>query len=266
MILKGFIKRIETVQDRTAPVATVKRQQRGKPFSACAGLLMALQAGFGHAASAGAQIEQALHGHLQPALEREARQMGWQQPRLSLDLNLPASASQLPACARAPQAQSLSARQDLLARQRFRVTCAQPQWSQDVTAQAKVSVLLLVARHTLDRDQALGAEDVKLERQELARHDRGFFGKVEQVVGQTAKRRIRPGQMLTADLLAAPLWVRRGQSVTIVARQDGIEASTVGEALAHGREGEVVRVRNRGSEKVIDAMVIGDGVVTSTWR
>ncbi len=100
----------------------------------------------------------------------------------------------------------------------------------------------------------------------MARHDRGYFGRIEQVVGKTAKRRIRAGQTLTADLLDAPLWVRRGQSVTIVARQDGIEASTLGEALANGREGDVVRVRNRSSEKVIDAQVIGDGVVTSTWR
>lgn len=266
MILKGFCKEIDSADNASDAAATVKRQQGGKVFSACVGLLLALQAGIGQAAPAGKQIEQALHRHLQPLLEREARQMGWREPRLSLDLTLPAAASELPACARAVQVQNLSGRQELLARQRFRLTCAQPHWSQDVTAQAKVSVLLLVARQTLNRDQALSAEDVKVERQELARHDRGFFGRVEQVVGQSAKRRIRPGQMLTNDLLAAPLWVRRGEPVTIVARHDGIEASTLGVALANGREGDIVRVRNRSSEKIIDVQVIGDGVVTSTWR
>lgn len=247
-------------------VATVKRQQRGKGFSACVALLVGLQASVGQAATANVQIEQALHRHLQPLVDREARQMGWREPRLSLDLNLPTAAKELPVCSRTPQVQSLSGRQELLSRQRFRLTCTQPQWSQDVTAQAKVSVLLLVARHTLDRDQALGAEDVKLARQELARHDRGFFGRVEQVVGQTAKRRIRPGQTLTNELLDAPLWVRRGQSVTIIARHDGIEASTLGVALANGSEGEIVRVRNSSSEKIVDVQVVGDGVVTSTWR
>lgn len=227
---------------------------------------MALQAGTAQAATASSQIDQALRQHLQPLMEREARQLGWQQPRLSLDMSLPAPVERLPACSRELQVQNLSGRQELLARQRFRLSCPQPQWSQDVTAQANVSVLLLVARHILDRDQALSAEDVKIERQQVARHDRGFFSKVEQVTGKTARRRIRAGQMLTADLLDAPLWVRRGQSVTIVARHDGIEASTLGEALANGREGEIVRVRNRSSEKIIDTQVIGDGVVTSTWR
>ena len=266
MILKGFYKEIDSADNASDAAATVKRQQGGKVFSACVGLLLALQAGAGQAAPAGTQIEQALHRHLQPLLEREARQMGWREPRLSLDLTLPAAASELPTCARAVRVQNLSGRQELLARQRFRLTCTQPHWSQDVAAQAKVSVLLLVARHTLDRDQALGAEDVKLARQELARHDRGFFGRVEQVVGQTAKRRIRPGQTLTNELLDAPLWVRRGQSVTIIARHDGIEASTLGVALANGSEGEIVRVRNSSSEKIVDVQVVGDGVVTSTWR
>lgn len=241
-------------------------RQRGKVVSAFAGLLLAAQATSGQAATASSQIEQALRQHLQPALEREARQLDWQQPRLGLDLALPPAVAELPACSRAVRVQNLSGRQDLLARQRFRFSCAQPQWTQDATVQARVSVLRVVARHILNRDQAVSADDVKLERQELARHDRGYFGRIEQVVGKTAKRRIRAGQTLTADLLDAPLWVRRGQSVTIVARQDGIEASTLGEALANGREGDVVRVRNRSSEKVIDAQVIGDGVVTSTWR
>src|SRR5690606_231039 len=123
-----------TTQDEAAGVATVKRRPGGKRFSACVALLMALPASSAQAATASTQIDQALRQHLQPALEREARQLGWQQPRLSLDLSLPASVEQLPACSRTPHAQNLSGRQELLARQRFRLSCTQPQWSQDVTA------------------------------------------------------------------------------------------------------------------------------------
>lgn len=264
--MKAFFEVNETTRVESARMGAAKRLRGGNVLSASLGLLLACQIGAASAATVSEQIHHALRQHLQPSLERDARQLGWQQPRLTLDLNLPASAAQLPACSQALQVHTLSGRQELLARQRFRVSCPQPQWSQDVTAQAKVSVLLLVASRLVDRDQALEAADMKLERQELARHDRSFFGKAEQVIGQTAKRRIRAGQRLTAELLAAPLWVRRGQSVSIIARHDGIEASTAGEALAHGREGEIMRVRNRSSEKVIEAQVIGEGVVTSTWR
>jgi len=53
--------------------------------------------------------------------------------------------------------------------------------------------------------------------------------------------------------------------VKIVASHDGIEASTNGEALADGQPGEVIRVRNVRSGKVIDAKVVEEGVVTSTF-
>lgn len=54
--------------------------------------------------------------------------------------------------------------------------------------------------------------------------------------------------------------------MTIIASQDGISASATGEALANGRAGEVIRVRNLGSQKVIEAQVVEEGVVTSTFR
>ncbi|MNJ67616.1 flagellar basal body P-ring biosynthesis protein FlgA [compost metagenome] len=127
-------------------------------------------------------------------------------------------------------------------------------------------MLLLVARHTLERDQTLGADDVHTRRQSASKHRQGFYGRVADIEGLSAKRRIRTGQVLTPQLLGAPLLVRRGQRVTIVATHDGIEASTLGEALSNGSAGDVIRVRNQSSEKVIETQVTGEGVVNSTFR
>jgi flagella basal body P-ring formation protein FlgA len=86
------------------------------------------------------------------------------------------------------------------------------------------------------------------------------------VVGLSAKRRIREGQQLTPALLTGAVLVKRGQQVVIQANQDGIQAKAVGEALANGQLGDVIRVRNLGSEKVIEAKVIEAGVVSSTFK
>jgi len=53
--------------------------------------------------------------------------------------------------------------------------------------------------------------------------------------------------------------------VKVVASNEGIEASTSGEALGDGQPGDVIRVRNTRSGKVIDAKVIEPGVVSSTF-
>jgi flagella basal body P-ring formation protein FlgA len=59
--------------------------------------------------------------------------------------------------------------------------------------------------------------------------------------------------------------VRRGEPVKMIANNDGIEASASGEALADGQPGDVIRVRNTRSGKVIEAKVLEPGVVTSTF-
>ena len=61
--------------------------------------------------------------------------------------------------------------------------------------------------------------------------------------------------------LSSPTLVKRGDAVTMVARRDGIEVSTAGEALDAGAQGQIVRVRNAGSGQVVRMRVAGPGTV-----
>src|SRR5690606_24332449 len=124
------------------------------------------------------QIDQALRNHLQPLLHHEIRQHGWQQPRLHLDNTLPSSTQKLPVCTQDLQVNNLSPRPAFLSRQRYRIECAAPAWSVNVTSQADISVRLLVARHTLERDQSLSADDVLARRQSVSKNRQGFYGRV----------------------------------------------------------------------------------------
>jgi flagella basal body P-ring formation protein FlgA len=65
-----------------------------------------------------------------------------------------------------------------------------------------------------------------------------------EVVGMSAKRGLRSGEVLRATLLSSPVMVKRGEPVRIVARHEQIEVSMAGEALDSGARGSVVRVRN----------------------
>jgi flagella basal body P-ring formation protein FlgA len=61
--------------------------------------------------------------------------------------------------------------------------------------------------------------------------------------------------------LIAPVLVRRGEAVRILASRDQVEVSVAGVALANGANGAIVRVRNASSGNVIGARVIADGTV-----
>lgn len=72
---------------------------------------------------------------------------------------------------------------------------------------------------------------------------------------------LRPGDILRSGQLSSPVLVKRGDAVMMVARRDGIEVSTAGEALDAGAQGAIVRVRNAGSGQVMRMRVAGPGMV-----
>ncbi|WAE52820.1 flagellar basal body P-ring formation chaperone FlgA [Stutzerimonas frequens] len=212
------------------------------------------------------QIIEAVDRHLNERLQREAKRQGWQGARLTHDTSLPASAARLPRCDQPLQVRPAGSSPSLLERQRLAVRCpGENGWTLELTSQAGVWLPTVHAQGIIERGQTIAGSDLRLEPIDIARAQRGYFHRLEEVQGMAAKRRIRAGQTLTPSLLAQPLAVKRGQPVKIIASNDGIEASTSGEALADGQPGEVIRVRNVRSGKVIDAQVVKEGVVSSTF-
>ena len=212
------------------------------------------------------QVQQAVENHLRLMLEQQAVRQGWQGMQLRYEINVPASAANLPHCSDALQVQATGEAPSAMERQTLQIRCVDtPGWSTNATGQAHVFLPAVHAEGIIDRGQTLTAGDLKLQRINIAKARRGYYNQIEEVVGLAAKRRIRAGQTITPALLEQAMAVKRGQPVKIVASNESIEASTSGEALADGQPGDVIRVRNVGSGKVIDAKVVEAGVVTSTF-
>jgi len=66
---------------------------------------------------------------------------------------------------------------------------------------------------------------------------------------------------LTAAHLAPPRLVRRGDSVALLARSNGVEVRMPGRALGDAGAGERVSVRNPSSRRTIQGLVLADGEV-----
>ncbi|MDD0842011.1 flagellar basal body P-ring formation chaperone FlgA [Pseudomonas sp. Gutcm_11s] len=246
-----------------ASLFRVSRRARGSAVSALllGGVLLSAEA----AETAQQQLEDAVAAPMRDLLESHARTQGWQGMEYHLQQQLLGNAPAAP-CPQAPSVERVAGDPDPLQRQRFQLRCAQAGWQATLLSQAQVYLPMVVALRVVERDQTIAAADLRLERTDLGKARRGFFNSIEQVVGQSAKRRLRAGQLINPSLLDVALLVRRGDKVKIVASQDGIQASANGEALADGKQGEVIRVRNLSSEKVIDAQVLESGVVSSILR
>jgi flagella basal body P-ring formation protein FlgA len=81
------------------------------------------------------------------------------------------------------------------------------------------------------------------------------------IVGQSARRALRPGDVLREGDLRAPVLVARNGLVTIQLRMGAMSLTAQGRALEEGARGETVRVVNVQSRRTIEATVVGPDTV-----
>lgn len=82
------------------------------------------------------------------------------------------------------------------------------------------------------------------------------------LVGKTAKRGMAPNQPIRARDVRAQVAVQKGQLVTILLQSPTMTLTAQGRAMADGAAGEVIRVTNTNSSRVVEAEVAGPNLVT----
>lgn len=190
-------------------------------------------------------------------LERQAAGAGWLEPQFALAV-LP-GARPLAPCARAVTVEPLDTR--LPGRMRLTAVCPGADgWRYEFVVRAQISAMVAVAAAPLAAGQVLTAADMALERRDITAIA-DSSADLAALAGLSSRRTLRPGDVLRKSQLAAPLLVKRGESVRIVARREQIEVSMAGEALDAGALEAQVRVRNVASGTVIRARVTGPGSV-----
>jgi len=80
-------------------------------------------------------------------------------------------------------------------------------------------------------------------------------------LGNRTTRMIYPNTVLQSSMIALPPLVKRGDIVKIVANSGPMTISVTGMVKQQGRKGEMVRVVNTDSKRIVTARVIGPGSV-----
>lgn len=137
-------------------------------------------------------------------------------------------------------------------------------WSLYVTARVDVYGPVLIVKEPLARGDAVGASALDLVERNLSSLPYGYYTDPALVTGKLAKRTLAANSVLTPQMLETPKWVKRGERVTLVAETGSLKVRMVGEALSDGSEGDLVRVRADGSKRVVDGIVIREGVIKVT--
>lgn len=140
--------------------------------------------------------------------------------------------------------------------------CPQPQgWALHVPAQVMIYRQIPVAVRTITRGEYLNESHFTNSLVNVSSIRQGYALSTEQIIGKEAKRNIGQGEAFKTSSLDAPTTIKRGETVTLQAQTGGIKVISAGIALADGRLGQKIRVRNSSSERVVTGVVLNQGVV-----
>nr|WP_233593170.1 flagellar basal body P-ring formation chaperone FlgA [Citrobacter cronae] len=193
-----------------------------------------------------------------------ARKQQWQDYRYTFNIYIPSAVSTSALCASAPQVTSSTSPEMVLSRMNFVVSCPGSNgWQFNVAVRPDVSIPVVMPKSLIARDTVITADDLQLKKFNISNQREGLMTNIDEAIGLTSKRALQPGKPITRSELVLPVLVKRDQPVMIVSHMAGITASMPGVALKNGRKGDVIKIRNSSSQRIISGMVDDTGVVTT---
>jgi flagella basal body P-ring formation protein FlgA len=130
-----------------------------------------------------------------------------------------------------------------------------------VNATIAVMADVVAVARPLGKHQHVTLDDLTIQRRDRSDLPADTVSRMEDALGFRTTRMIYPDTVLRSSMLALPPVVRRGDLVKIVADAGTMTITATGVVKQQGRKGEMVRVMNTNSKRIILARVTGPGAV-----
>ncbi|UAA39470.1 flagellar basal body P-ring formation protein FlgA [Paraneptunicella aestuarii] len=134
-----------------------------------------------------------------------------------------------------------------------KVSCPSNNWFIYTVVNVNEVQPVVVPNTALSPGSVLTADDLDVVQVDKKRLRGSTYTSVESLIGARLKRRSRPNQPITPNMLC---FVCKGDSIVIMAEVSGMKIKTSGIAEQDGNIGDTILVKNRRSKKVIDAKVV----------
>ena len=134
----------------------------------------------------------------------------------------------------------------------------------EFSGRAIETVELPVLNRAMKKGEIISDGDIEWIDWQAKRTPRDAITDAADLVGQAARRSLRPDAPLRARDVGEPIVVTKGSAVRLVYRTPMMVLTAGGRALEDGAMGSVIRIRNSKSKVVVEARVDGANIVSVT--
>jgi len=147
----------------------------------------------------------------------------------------------------------------------LKVSCnSHTPWRIFISAYIKQFTQVLVAKQPIAKGHLIQESDLILQRTDITHLHTSYFNNKQKAINYITKRRLNRGDIVSLKHLTKPILIKKGDTVSIIAKSDGFQINMKGIALHNASKGELIRVKNSKSKKIIQGIAVNSQTVRVT--
>lgn len=142
------------------------------------------------------------------------------------------------------------------------VRCSgEKKWSIFVSAAVKVYESVIVLTRPVQRGQIITGQDLAIEKKEISGTHGDFATALDQIENKEAARNMPADTIVGLKSVVLPPMIKRNDKVVISSGENGFSIQMSGFAMTNGAKGQVIKIKNESSGRIISGVVVDQGLV-----
>ncbi|MFI3157370.1 MAG: flagellar basal body P-ring formation chaperone FlgA [Methylococcaceae bacterium] len=142
---------------------------------------------------------------------------------------------------------------------------SEKKWSIFTSAIIKTYQMVVVLVQPVQRGEIISRQHLAIEKREVTNLREDFVTQIEQIENKQVTHQLDVGTIVSLRSLVEPKLIKRGDAVVISTTKADFSIRMSGVAMMDGTKGQLIRVKNQNSGRIINATVIEPGLVSVNY-
>jgi len=134
-------------------------------------------------------------------------------------------------------------------------------WRIFISSYIKLFTNVIITTQPLAKGHKIQESDLMLLRSDITSLRSNYFSRKQGVINKITKRRLNRGTIISPKHLTKPILIKKGDTVSIIAKSNGFQVRMKGIAQHNASKGELIRVKNSKSKKIIQGIAVNSQTV-----